>query len=533
MSNSDSDTIHGKKYNNTNITNMIMETSNNDDTKLKTDTQTDMMYQYFANDDKMVNQDNRQFFDKNKKEYTSYNKDHNNNNNSSDYYKNNDQYNKNGMHMSDLQQQYNAFNPTGGSYNTGYNAYNNSSYNDYSNSYTNTQSDTYVKEPSEDEIHLEKLDMLRKLGELTQRGVTLSQNYNMNSDLKSMKYEYNLHASIKAKQNTINWASSMMMNCVYGLEMMNDKYDPFSLKLKGWSEHMNKDINSYYDVFGELYEKYSQPGNPVAPEIKLLMMLSGSAIKFHLTNTMLNSLPNVMDKFKDNPELAEKLRQQALADKMKEMNEKEQENLQNYVNNQHDIAVQKADDIKMLSEKKQEFMRQQESLHNRQTINELQENLESQPRSIQQTRPSMTNMTPQMVHNMQQQQQQIKPVIVPSGMRVNQHKVTQPSVPHQPYNLMPQSTNLNQEEINRQRDVLKQRQVLQQQQLKNENNSLDDTQMSMHSRLEDLLNSNDTSDDSVSSMSTIDADNVSNNSKVILKRRSKKKNSSIKIDTNS
>ena len=39
---------------------------------------------------------------------------------------------------------------------------------------------------------------------------------------------------------------------------------------------MSADINSYYDVFGELYEKYSQPGKSVAPEIKLMMMVSGS-----------------------------------------------------------------------------------------------------------------------------------------------------------------------------------------------------------------------------------------------------------------
>ena len=39
-----------------------------------------------------------------------------------------------------------------------------------------------------------------------------------------------------------------MMNCVYGLEMLNDKYDPFNLQLKGWSENMNRDIETYYDV---------------------------------------------------------------------------------------------------------------------------------------------------------------------------------------------------------------------------------------------------------------------------------------------
>merc|ERR1712139_105066 len=102
---------------------------------------------------------------------------------------------------------------------------------------------------SKEEIMLKKLDMLRKLGELAQYGVKLSQNYNINSDYDTMKYEYELHRSIRAKRNGVNWMSSMMMNCVYGLEMLNEKYDPFSVKLKGWSEQMNSEQDSYYDVF--------------------------------------------------------------------------------------------------------------------------------------------------------------------------------------------------------------------------------------------------------------------------------------------
>ena len=66
---------------------------------------------------------------------------------------------------------------------------------------------------------LKKLDMLRKLGELAQYGVKLSQNYNMNSDYFAMKYEYELHKNIRAKQNSVNWMSSLMLNCIYGIEI--------------------------------------------------------------------------------------------------------------------------------------------------------------------------------------------------------------------------------------------------------------------------------------------------------------------------
>ena len=38
-------------------------------------------------------------------------------------------------------------------------------------------------------------------------------------------------------------------------------------------------------------------------------MISGSALKFHLSNTVVNSLPSLGETINNNPELAEKLRQ--------------------------------------------------------------------------------------------------------------------------------------------------------------------------------------------------------------------------------
>lgn len=194
---------------------------------------------------------------------------------------------------------------------------------------TNTFESNNNNNMSNEELMQKKLDMLRKLTELSAAGVTLSQNYSMNSDLKMMENEYNLHKGIRAKQNGINWLSSMTLNCIYGLEMLNDKYDPFELKLKGWSEQMSADINNYYDVFGELYEKYNQPGKNMPPELKLILMISGSALKFHLTNSLLNAgnenetkLNTTVD---NDPVLKEQLRQKALANKKNELLKKKQE----------------------------------------------------------------------------------------------------------------------------------------------------------------------------------------------------------------
>ncbi|AYV80914.1 MAG: hypothetical protein Harvfovirus10_12 [Harvfovirus sp.] len=224
--------------------------------------------------------------------------------------------------------------------------------------------DDHIRPPgeeklTEEELMLQKLDMLRKLGELAQAGVTISQNYTLKSDLKMMKYEWELHKSIRAKQNAINWMSNMALNGIYGIEMLNESYNPFNLKLAGWAEQMGADADNYYDVFGELYDKYSHPTKGMAPELKLLLMLSGSAIKFHLSNTMMNSLPNLNDALDKDPEMLERLRREATKGKMKEASVKQNAALNSKMGKEHVIAAQKAADLKMIKEQEIEYLNAQ------------------------------------------------------------------------------------------------------------------------------------------------------------------------------
>jgi len=66
-------------------------------------------------------------------------------------------------------------------------------------------------------------------------------------------------------------------------------------------------VDDYDEVFEELYVKYRTKVS-VAPEIKLIMMLGGSAMMFHLTNSMFKSvLPNMNDVIKQNPSLVQNM----------------------------------------------------------------------------------------------------------------------------------------------------------------------------------------------------------------------------------
>ncbi len=219
---------------------------------------------------------------------------------------------------------------------------------------------------TEEEEMLAKLDMLRKLGELTQYGVKLSQNYNMQSEYRAMKYEYELHKSIRDKRNGTKWLSNLMLNLCWGVEIANEKFNPFDFHLKGWSEQMSEDINDYDDVFGELYEKYFKAGKPIPPELKLMFMMAGSAVKFHIAHSAMSSLPNLGAMLSNNPQLADKLRQQAMADKLKKQSEKTKTAFASNSAKQHDQARQKASDIQMLRQKEAEYMRQQEEQYKEQ-----------------------------------------------------------------------------------------------------------------------------------------------------------------------
>jgi hypothetical protein len=146
----------------------------------------------------------------------------------------------------------------------------------------------------QNELKIKKLEMLNKLSELARRGHIISTNYDLNSDYNMMKYEYDLILKIKSKQAGIKWMNNVTLNIIGGLEFLNEKYNPFDLHLTGWSEVMRSDIDDYHDVFSELYDKYHSDKS-FPPEIKLLLMITFSAIKFNVAHSTFNVLPNLQN----------------------------------------------------------------------------------------------------------------------------------------------------------------------------------------------------------------------------------------------
>ena len=165
---------------------------------------------------------------------------------------------------------------------------------------------------SPEELLKEKFKFLRKLEDLEKKGVKLTKKYNMDSNLDEMKGEYEMVIAEKERSNSIKFQGRMMMAAITGLEFLNDRFDPFDIKLDGWGEQINENIEDYDDIFGELHEKYKSKAK-MAPELKLLFQLGGSAIMTHMTNTMFkSSLPGMDDIMRQNPELMQQFTQAAV-----------------------------------------------------------------------------------------------------------------------------------------------------------------------------------------------------------------------------
>lgn len=158
----------------------------------------------------------------------------------------------------------------------------------------------------------EKFFYLRKLESLEKKGVTLSKKYSMDSPLAEMKGEFEMIKSESEKKSSVKFQGKMMMALVSGIEFLNQKFDPFDVKLDGWAEQINENVEEYDDIFAELHEKYASKAT-IAPEIKLLFMLGGSAAMVHMTNTMFkSSMPGMDDILKQNPDLMQQFTQAAV-----------------------------------------------------------------------------------------------------------------------------------------------------------------------------------------------------------------------------
>ena len=149
----------------------------------------------------------------------------------------------------------------------------------------------------------ERVDLLNKFNRLDAKGIKMKQRFTAYSDIHEMRTEYQRLTYASQLEASVKFQRKVLMAATTGLEFCNKRFNPFDVELDGWSENVMESMDEYDNIFEELYVKYRESVQ-VAPEIRLLMTLGGSAMMFHFTKTMFKAaMPSMQDVVKQNPDL--------------------------------------------------------------------------------------------------------------------------------------------------------------------------------------------------------------------------------------
>lgn len=139
-----------------------------------------------------------------------------------------------------------------------------------------------------EQIQQKKAYYLSMFDKLEERGVKIHHKYTMNSELKDLKREYTRIKTQIEMEDSIKFSRRMLMASVWGIEYISKRdvvQKRIDLGLDDWSMAVWEDIDSYDDIFEELYEKYGT-GPDMSPEMKLLWTLGSSAVWYSATRRL-------------------------------------------------------------------------------------------------------------------------------------------------------------------------------------------------------------------------------------------------------
>ena len=156
---------------------------------------------------------------------------------------------------------------------------------------------------SDREKRRKKRLMIKKLEEWYEKGIIKQNpNFNLDSNYEEIEDEYESAMENKRQKDSIKLQQWWFITFVNSVEYANATFDPFDLNLDGWGEQVSEDIDSYEEIFSELYQKYK--GGKLSPEISILLRLGFSAAVVNFTNKALSSsTPCFNDVIRQSPEL--------------------------------------------------------------------------------------------------------------------------------------------------------------------------------------------------------------------------------------
>lgn len=157
----------------------------------------------------------------------------------------------------------------------------------------------------------EKAEYLNKLQRLESKGFPVSKRFTMDNSLDEVKQEFTRLIDARNLEASLRFQRQMLMGAITGMEWLNNKFDPFDVKLEGWSESVHTNVEDFDEIFEELYDKYKERGK-MPPEMRLMFAVAGSGFMCHVSNSFFRSkMPSMDDVLRQNPMLAKQMAQAA------------------------------------------------------------------------------------------------------------------------------------------------------------------------------------------------------------------------------
>lgn len=118
----------------------------------------------------------------------------------------------------------------------------------------------------------------------------MNKHFSRDSNSYELKKEYEFQYELRDRQVKTKLYKNSIINLVHFIETANETYDPFSIDLDKWGEHVAIEIDDYDDIMNELYDKYKEIGKNLPPEIRLIFSLGFSGFTYHVSKKCLKMM---------------------------------------------------------------------------------------------------------------------------------------------------------------------------------------------------------------------------------------------------
>ena len=141
------------------------------------------------------------------------------------------------------------------------------------------------KKKRKDELLQEKVEMLTRITNLSKNGFTPTRKWDVKDDIDEIRYEcYRMQRECNSKKS-IKIMRRVLVTITTLIETGNSYFNPFNLRLEGFSENMMLNLDDYDDCFEQIHHKYSGRSS-MGPEMQILFTFMSAAIFHHAGNVI-------------------------------------------------------------------------------------------------------------------------------------------------------------------------------------------------------------------------------------------------------